>query len=303
MTTNKNLILAGVSAGGSGTSLAWFGPEGTPGPVGAPGTAGVQTVTISGTPTGGTFTLSYNGQVTAPIAYNAAAAAVQSALVALTTVGAGNATVAGASSPYTVTFNAALTPFTLVANGALLTGGSSPSVAVAVTTPGVKTTTTGTAPIPPAFSDAGLISDAGLVAALSETTTELYAYGTTTPVRTLISKSTTSFDVSFLESNVTSLAVYNRLALSALTVNSPLGDVAFSTGAAALPRYAAIFDVVDGVNHLRAYCSSVAATAKKNVTAAPGQSIEYGVTLTAYPDSNNVAIAWSYVLGALATVS
>src|SRR6185436_3913008 len=44
-----------------------------------PGVAEVQTVTITGTPAGGTFTLTYDGEVTTGIAFNAAAAAVESA--------------------------------------------------------------------------------------------------------------------------------------------------------------------------------------------------------------------------------
>ena len=57
----------------------------------------LQTVTITGSPTGGTFTLTYKGQTTAGIAYNAAASAVQTALVGLSTVGTGNATVSGSN--------------------------------------------------------------------------------------------------------------------------------------------------------------------------------------------------------------
>ena len=62
------------------------------------------TVTITGSPTGGTFTISVtaNGstQTTTPLAYNATTAAVQTALAALTNVGGSNA---GGTSPVTVT--------------------------------------------------------------------------------------------------------------------------------------------------------------------------------------------------------
>ncbi len=82
-----------------------------------------QTVTL-GTQSSGTFTLTYKGQTTATIAYNAASAAVQTALQALSTIGAGNATVSGsAGGPYTVTFAAALASDTtaLTGSGASLT--------------------------------------------------------------------------------------------------------------------------------------------------------------------------------------
>lgn len=47
----------------------------------------VQLVTIDGGPTGGTFTLTFDGQTTAPIAFNASAGVVESALKALSNVG------------------------------------------------------------------------------------------------------------------------------------------------------------------------------------------------------------------------
>ena len=85
-------------------------------------------VTINGTPTGGTYTLTVNGATTAPIAYNANAAAVAAALNALSGVtGLGTISATG-TSPIALTFPSAVQ---LAANGALLTGGTSPSVTVA----------------------------------------------------------------------------------------------------------------------------------------------------------------------------
>lgn len=69
----------------------------------------VQTVTLNGTPTGGTFTLTYSGQTTSSIAYNASAATVDAALEALSNIGAGDVVVTGdAGGPWTVTFATAL---------------------------------------------------------------------------------------------------------------------------------------------------------------------------------------------------
>lgn len=86
-------------------------------------------VTVEGTPTGGTFVLNVNGTPTAPIAHNAATAAVQSALNGISGVtGISGITVSGsAGGPYTVTFP---TGALLTADGAGLTGGSSPTVTV-----------------------------------------------------------------------------------------------------------------------------------------------------------------------------
>lgn len=120
---------------------------------GAPsaGTNAVQTLSITGTPTGGTFTLTFNGETTAAIARNANAAAVESALLALRSLESGDVVASGGALPGTpvvLTFggNYARTPVPLItANGALLTGGNSPTASVANTTPGVKATERGAA--------------------------------------------------------------------------------------------------------------------------------------------------------------
>ena len=101
----------------------------------------VQTATISGTPTGGTFKLSFRGAESAAIAYNAAAATVQTALQALRSIGSGNVTVSGsAGGPYTITFVGALAgqnvPLLVLSDNSL-TGGTSPTVGIVQTTAGV----------------------------------------------------------------------------------------------------------------------------------------------------------------------
>lgn len=101
----------------------------------------VQTLTITGTPTGGTFTLSFNGYTTAAIAYNATAAAVQAALELLPNIGSGNVTCTGGALPgtgVTITFGGLLAnePQPVITTTDSLTGGSSPASAIAHTTTG-----------------------------------------------------------------------------------------------------------------------------------------------------------------------
>ena len=98
-----------------------------------------QTITITGTPTGGTFTLTASGQTTAPIAYNATAATVRSALNALQSV---QVTVTGGPGPGTawvVTFSTPGDVVQMTADDALLTGGTTPAVAVTTTGSGAAT--------------------------------------------------------------------------------------------------------------------------------------------------------------------
>ncbi len=72
------------------------------------GTAAVDEVqTISSTATGGTFTMSFGGQTTGALAFNATAVQIDTALEALSSIGAGNVTCAGGplgTAGVTVTF-------------------------------------------------------------------------------------------------------------------------------------------------------------------------------------------------------
>lgn len=117
------------------TVVADAGYPGT-GPIEA-GTSEVQTVTITGAPTGGTFTLTYAGETTAAVAFDAAAATLQGALNALPNLdGVGVTGVAG--GPWTVTFPDELGNVAqMTADDSGLTGGTDPAVVVATTTPGV----------------------------------------------------------------------------------------------------------------------------------------------------------------------
>lgn len=78
-----------------------------------------------GAPSAGTYTLTYGGQTTAPIAYNATSSAIQTALQGLSSVGAGNALVTG-TGPFTVNFQSAILNDgqVLTGNGTGLTGGT-----------------------------------------------------------------------------------------------------------------------------------------------------------------------------------
>jgi hypothetical protein len=99
-------------------------------------TGGTNTITITGTPTGGTITLVVtnpygDAQTTGTIAYNAAASAVQTAIAALSNVGTGNVTVTGsAGGPYTVVFASHLGTMTVALGTNALTGGTSPSATI-----------------------------------------------------------------------------------------------------------------------------------------------------------------------------
>lgn len=126
---------------------------------GAPsnGTDTVQTITIGGTPTGGTFALTCEGMTTAAITWSATNATlvanIDAALEALPVVGTGGVVTAVGTAvagigTITCTFSGANTgkrPIAVmtVANNSMT--GTSPTVAVGLTTPGVEATHRGAA--------------------------------------------------------------------------------------------------------------------------------------------------------------
>lgn len=108
----------------------------------APATAAQQTLTVDAT--GGSFTLTFKGQTTGNIAWNApatGAGSIQAALQGLTTIGTNNATVTGAG-PYVITFAATLnnSPQPLIASASSasdpLSGGTTQEATVTNTTTG-----------------------------------------------------------------------------------------------------------------------------------------------------------------------
>ena len=105
----------------------------------ATGSNEVQTITGTGTPTGGTYTLTFpdSGVTTAAIAYNAAAAAVKTAI---DTAWPGNTITVGGGplpvTPMTLTYTG-MGNVSMVTVTASLTGGTTPAYTPAVTTAGV----------------------------------------------------------------------------------------------------------------------------------------------------------------------
>lgn len=128
---NYLLVDAGEKAGSTDLIIPMYDPDNT-----------VYTLSLTGTPTGGTFSLfvSVDGnpaEETAAIAFNAAAAAVDTALENLADVPAGGVSVTGGPLPaaVTVTFDGTLAGHDVVitAGDNNLTGGTNPAISLTET--------------------------------------------------------------------------------------------------------------------------------------------------------------------------
>jgi hypothetical protein len=113
-------------------------PASTPTTTGT--TAEVQTITITGTPTGGTFTLTHPVLGAVTVAYNIPTATLATTLSA---AAGGTFSVSGtAGTSYVITFPSSLGNVALMQVTPAFTGGTTPAAAIAETTPGVTGTTT-----------------------------------------------------------------------------------------------------------------------------------------------------------------
>jgi hypothetical protein len=142
---SANPLLQGRNVMRSGIPLGKVTASGLYAPYSGP-TSEVQTVTVTGAPTGGTYTLTFSGQTTAGIPYNATAAQVKSALEALSNVDVGDVLVSGGPHPGTAIVVAFAGQYLgddqtqMTASAAGLTGGTSPAVTVTTTTAGGSAT-------------------------------------------------------------------------------------------------------------------------------------------------------------------
>jgi hypothetical protein len=191
----------------------------------------VQTVTITGTPTGGDFTLTFDGQTTAAIAYNAAAAAVQSALEALANIDPGDVTAGGGAlpgTPVTVTFGGQYANSDVVlmtANGAGLTGGTTPAVAVTTTTPGASVDL---AALPTGYEDLGWINTDGVTYGRETEVSDVNSFGSVEPTRSDVTRDTITMSVTAQETKLLTLGLYTGADTTALTATAGTGEFSIS---------------------------------------------------------------------------
>jgi hypothetical protein len=159
--------------------------------------------------------------------------------------------------------------------------------------------TDATSALAAAFKNAGLITEDGLSGKVNTSSKDVKAYGSTQIQRRIITDTSLTFDLTFLETNQYSQAVYWGKGLTSITPGVGTGAFSLSFGVYTRQLYAAVFDVVDGTNHLRFYAPQVEVTDRKDFKVGAGTEISWGVTLTAYPNSSGVAVQMYDVVPAL----
>lgn len=252
--------------------------------------AEIQTVTLNGTPAGGTFTLSFRGATTSAIAYNAVNTAVQTALQALSTIGSGNVTVTG-TGPWVVTFAGTLAAQNvpqMTGNGAGLTGGTNPSVTVTTTTQGVGSDLLFLAS---QYTDLGHISTDGVSYGRDTEVSDINSFGSVEPTRSDVTSDTMTMQVTCQETKLHTLALYTGSALSGITANQTTGEVKIAKPARpAFMYYRALGLFVDDTDYGEVWMGRYMPRARvtefgEQAYTSEDDPVQYNVTLTGYEDS------------------
>lgn len=150
------------------------------------------------------------------------------------------------------------------------------------------------------WKDLGAMSTDGLTEDLSVSRTEFKRWGSISVFKTVITDVKHEFKVKFLESNVNVLGLFYRVG-SAPTPAATTGIISITddtTGT--LDERAFIFDVLEGTNHARFYVPKGEVTNVDSPVYKTDGLVEYGVTITAYPDENGVAVSRAFLLDAVA---
>jgi hypothetical protein len=254
----------------------------------------VQTVTITGTPTGGTFTLTFSGQTTAAITYNAIASAVQTALLTLNNLDTGDVTVTGGpgpGTPYVVTFggNYASTDVPAMTATSSLTGGSSPNVGVSTTTPGAGIDL---AALPSGWTDLGWVTSDGVTYGRETEVSDVTSFGSVQPTRSDVTSDTITMSVVAQETSLLTLGLYTGADTTALTADAVTGEFGISKPAVPGFRYYRVLGLfVDRDDagreiYMARYMPRCRITEWSEQQFSDGDDpISYGLTFTGYEDS------------------
>lgn len=164
---------------------------------------------------------------------------------------------------------------------------------------GTALPTDATTALAAAYLTAGYITEAGLTISSATNTTDIAAYGVSTPVRTLVTSTTLTGSLTFLETNPVTQAVFRRLPLpgqpGGVSVTPATGAMTATEGPSRVQSYVAVFTASDGVNLIRKVCPNIQITDRGDEVISQAAAITYPVTFTAYPDSNGVAV-YNYLI-------
>lgn len=142
------------------------------------------------------------------------------------------------------------------------------------------------------WSDVGYISDDGLTNAMSEERQTWTPWGRSSPVRTQVTSSVKTFQLTCWETNPVVMGLYYKKDAAALAPNATTDIIDFTdANALTQDRRAFLFDVADGANNLIRHAIPLGeVTERGDVVYKTTELIAYQMTITAYPGSDGVSV-------------
>lgn len=150
-----------------------------------------------------------------------------------------------------------------------------------------------------AFESIGYVTADGATLAQSRSTNDVEVYGSITPARKLVSKSSKTWEITGAETSPTVLELYNQLELGSIVPDAN-GKFTIAPSSLEVTRYAFVLVVVDGENVIRYAAGNCEVTDVKERKVANGTPLTYGMTITPYPDANGIPVHEHYLIPALA---
>jgi len=159
---------------------------------------------------------------------------------------------------------------------------------IADATGAVLPTTVSTA-LDASFKDLGYVTQDGATTSTALSTTDIPVFGSTSPVRTIITGETLTVALTALESNKVSEALTTRQTLAAITVTS--ATMSTTRGAGRDSLYSLVLDAVDGASSsaFRRVYPKIRVTTIGDAVLGFNNVLQYPFTFTAYTDGTGVS--------------
>jgi hypothetical protein len=149
------------------------------------------------------------------------------------------------------------------------------------------------------WADLGYISDDGLTADVNDDRKEWTPWGSVSPIRTQITKSTKTFKIVCWETNEQVLSLYYRQAIADVAPDVA-NVITFNDIEQPSPdRRSFLFDVLDGESLFRIYIPEGEVTDRGGITYKSEELVQYEMTITAYPGADGYAVTRNFQIAAL----
>lgn len=159
---------------------------------------------------------------------------------------------------------------------------------------------TGLGAWPTGYVDLGYISDDGLVEGRDEDRQEFVPWQSSSPIRTEITRSTVSYQMTLWESKWDTISLYYKVGLDDVTTTGTGADTVVIVDEKGKPRQdlrSFGFDVIDGVYQRRMLAPYAEVTERGEITYKSDTLIGYQVTITCYEGPDGVSVRRMYKEG------